>query len=306
MDFLRFLQSIRNPILDAIMAIVTYAGDEIFFMAIAITVFWCISKKHGYYILIVGFFGTVLNQFMKIWFRIPRPWVLDPSFTIVESAREAASGYSFPSGHTQNAVGTMTCVLLSTKERWIRIVSVALIILVPFSRMYLGVHTPLDVGVAFAMALVIAFAVKLLMDRTDRNPRLLTTILLTMLLVCLLYWTFVTHYTFPADIDTHNLHSATKTGYTLLGCLLGLLAAKTIDDRYTQFDVKAVWWAQILKVVIGLGLAVAIKSGLKPLLLLVLPEHAGTAIRYGLMVFFAGAVWPLTFPMFARLGRPKA
>lgn len=305
MDFLRLLQSIRNPFLDAIMAIVTYGGDEIFFMAIAITVFWCISKKTGYYILIVGFFGTVLNQFMKIVYRIPRPWILDPTFTIVESAREAASGYSFPSGHTQNSVGTMTCVFLSTKQRWIRIVAVALILLVPFSRMYLGVHTPLDVGVAFAMALVIAVAVKPLVDRSDKSPRMMTVIILTMLLVSLLYWTFINFHTFPEDIDPHNLHSATKTGYTLLGCLLGLLAAKTIDDRYTNFQVNAVWWAQILKVVIGLGLAVAIKSGLKPLLLLFLPEHTGTAIRYGLMVFFAGAVWPLTFPWFARLGTAK-
>ena len=303
MAFLRFLESIRNPVLDAIMSIVTYGGDEIFFMAIAITIFWCINKRTGYYILIVGFFGTILNQFMKLAFRIPRPWVQDPTFTIVESAREAASGYSFPSGHTQNSVGTMTCLFLSTKEKWIRIVSVALIILVPLSRMYLGVHTPLDVGVAFIMALVIAGLFYPIMKRTDDTPRLMASILLIMVLVNLLYWSYVTFHSFPADIDPHNLHSGTKTAYTLLGALIGLLAARAIDEKYLHFEVKAVWWAQILKVVLGLGICMGVKSGLKPLLHLVMSEHPATAIRYGLMVFVAGAVWPLTFPWFARLGK---
>ena len=303
MDFLRLLESIRNPVLDFIMSIITYGGDEIFFLAIAITIFWCINKKTGYYILIVGFFGTILNQFMKLTFRIPRPWVQDPTFTIVESAREAASGYSFPSGHTQNSVGTMTCVFLSTKEKWIRAVAVALIILVPFSRMYLGVHTPLDVGVAFAMALVIAGVFYLFMKRTDENPKLLSSILLVMLLVNILYWCYVTFHTFPADIDQHNLHSGTKTAYTLLGCLIGLLVARTLDEKYIHFEVKAVWWAQILKVAIGMGICMGVKSGLKPLLHLFLSEHVATAIRYGLMVFVAGAVWPLTFPWFAKLGK---
>jgi len=305
MDFLRLLESIRNPILNALMSVITYGGDEILFLVIAITVFWCFSKKNGYYILFVGFLGTIANQFMKLWFRIPRPWVLDPEFTIVESARAAASGYSFPSGHTQNSVGTMTCLILSTKHKAVRIVALCLLILVPFSRMYLGVHTPLDVGVAFVMALILAFAMRPIVNKADESPRFMTILLFIMLVINLLYWAFVTFYPFPADTDAHNLYSGTKNAYTLLGCLVGLLAAKAIDDKYTHFDVKAVWWAQIIKVVVGLGILVGIKSGLKYPLQAIMPEHAATAIRYGLMVFVAGAVWPLTFPWFAKLGQKK-
>jgi len=169
--------------------------------------------------------------------------------------------------------------------------------------MYLGVHTPLDVGVAFVMALIIAGVFFPIMKRTDDSPRLMTSILLVMLLVNLLYWSYVTFYSFPADIDQHNLYSGTKTAYTLLGCLIGLLAARAIDEKYLHFEVKAVWWAQILKVALGLGICMGVKSGLKPLLHLFLSEHYATAIRYGLMVFVAGAVWPLTFPWFAKLGK---
>ncbi|MBP3388873.1 MAG: hypothetical protein J6K98_03260, partial [Clostridia bacterium] len=78
------------------MSLITRLGEETVFLAVAIAVFWCVNKYEGYYLMSVGLVGTVINQFMKIIFRIARPWVLDPEFTIVESAREAATGYSFP------------------------------------------------------------------------------------------------------------------------------------------------------------------------------------------------------------------
>lgn len=148
MGFLRFLEGIRNPVFDFFFSIITYLGGEIVFMAVAMILFWCVSKKEGYYILTVGFIGTIINQFLKITFRIARPWVLDPEFKPVESAIEEATGYSFPSGHTQNSVGTFGGIALAFKKRWVRITCIILAVLVPFSRMYLGVHTPLDVFVS--------------------------------------------------------------------------------------------------------------------------------------------------------------
>ncbi|MBQ2716420.1 MAG: phosphatase PAP2 family protein, partial [Clostridia bacterium] len=148
MSFLYFLEEIRNPVLDFLFSIVTLFGEETVFMAVGMIVFWCVNKQKGYYLLSVGFVGTVINQFLKITFRVPRPWVKDPNFTIVESAREAASGYSFPSGHTQTSVGLFGGLALKFKSRAIKIASIALCVLVPLSRMYLGVHTPADVGVS--------------------------------------------------------------------------------------------------------------------------------------------------------------
>ena len=152
MGFLRLLEGIRLPAFSAFFSVVTYFGDEIAFMLAAFILFWCVDKRTGYYAFLAGLFGTIANQFLKIACRIPRPWVLDPDFTIVESARAAATGYSFPSGHTQNAVSTFGAAAVMTKRRWVRRTCIALVVLVPFSRMYLGVHTPLDVGVAFLMA----------------------------------------------------------------------------------------------------------------------------------------------------------
>ena len=91
MEILRFLEGIRNPFLDSFFSFVTHLGEETFFIVLGIVFFWCVNKKEGYYILSVGFIGTILNQFLKLLFRIPRPWVKDENFTIVESARSEAT-----------------------------------------------------------------------------------------------------------------------------------------------------------------------------------------------------------------------
>ena len=303
MEFLYFLEGLRTPVISAFMSLITYCGDEIFFMALSIVVFWCVNKRDGYYILLVGFLGTVGNQFLKLIFRIPRPWVLDPDFTIVESARAAATGYSFPSGHTQNIVGTMTCVALTAKQKGIRIAAVTLMLLVSFSRMYLGCHTPLDVGVSFILALALAFALRPVVRMSEQKPHLLWTILFLSLLITVLYWAFVTFFSFPADIDAENLYSGIKNAYTLFGCLAGLMVSKALDDRFIHFKENAVWWAQALKTALGLAFVVAIRAGLKAPLMAIMPEFPAAAVRYFFMVLFAGAVWPLTFPWFARLGK---
>ena len=105
MKVLYWLESIRAPWLDAVMLAISQLGGEILFMAIVIALFWCMDKRKGYYLMTVGFFGIVANQFLKLVFRVSRPWIRDPEFTIVEGARAGATGYSFPSGHTQNRAG---------------------------------------------------------------------------------------------------------------------------------------------------------------------------------------------------------
>lgn len=173
MGFLRLLAAGRTAVLDGFFSGLTYFGSELAFMAAALLMFWCIDKRQGYYVFLVGAFGTICNQFLKLAFRIPRPWVLDPEFQIVEAARADATGYSFPSGHTQNIVGTTASLFACRKEKWVRIVCAVLMVLVPFSRMYLGVHTPLDVGVSFVLALALAAALypAFRTEQTAKRPR---------------------------------------------------------------------------------------------------------------------------------------
>ena len=75
MKFLYFLEGLRNPVCDFLFSLITHLGEETFFLAIAIFIFWCVDKRGGYYVLMTGLIGTVINQWLKIVCRIPRPWV---------------------------------------------------------------------------------------------------------------------------------------------------------------------------------------------------------------------------------------
>ena len=204
MQFLYLLESIRNPVLDAFFSAITYLGDEIAFLVLASVIYWCVNKSHGLYIMLAGLGGTLLNQLLKLTFRIPRPWVKDPSFTIVESAREAATGYSFPSGHTQTAVGVFGAIARFTKSLAARIVCIVICVLVPLSRMYLGVHTPLDVGVGALMALVLVFGFYPLINKAVNSPKGMRIFLGAMTALGVAFLLFVHLFPFPADIDAEN------------------------------------------------------------------------------------------------------
>lgn len=300
MEVLYFFEKLRVPVLNELMLLITRFGEETAFLVAALVVFWCIDKKKGYFILSVGFVGTITSQFLKLLCQVPRPWIKDNDFTILEQAREAASGYSFPSGHSQSAVGTFGGIAAVTKEKWVRIAAIVVAVLVPISRMYVGVHTPQDVLVGSAISVILIFALKPVVF--SQNKKAMPSLLGVMTLLAVAYTCFVEFYHFPADIDTHNLASGIKNAYTLLGALTGFLIAYIVDEKWLHFSTKAIWWAQMLKVVGGLLLVLAVKSGLKTPLNILFGENIGRSVRYMLIVLVAGIVWPLTFKWFEKLG----
>jgi hypothetical protein len=172
--------------------------------------------------------------------------------------------------------------------------------------MYLGVHTLLDVGVSIAIALVLIFVAYPLFKKAERSPKLMFAILGTITLLTLAYLLFATLFPFPADTDPHNLESAQKNGYTLFGCMLGLILAYAIDLKYTKFDTKAVWWAQLIKIVGGLLLVLAVKEGLRAPLEFIFDGHLiARGIRYFLMVVVGGILWPMSFKYFSKINNKE-
>lgn len=302
MEFLYFLESIRNPVLDFIMSTITFIGGEAVFLAIAIVLIWCVNKRNGYFTLLTCFFGIVINQVLKLVFRIPRPWVRDPDFTIVESAREEATGYSFPSGHTQNVTGTFASVALAKPKRaWVISCSV-IIALVAFSRMYLGVHTPLDVGVSLAIGVALAFALRPLFVSEERMKRVMPYVLVASVLITVGFVLFT--FLLPAEgLDPHNLDSGRKNACTMIGCVAGLILVYFVDNRYIKYPTSARWYAQLMKVGIGFAIVLLIKSTLQTPLEWVFGGnmYIARSVRYFLLVAFAGCVWTLTFRFWSNL-----
>ena len=303
MELLYLLEKIRMPGLNEFFLAITALGEETAFLVIGLIIFWCIGKRQGYYVMTVGLAGTVASQMMKIICKVPRPWVKDPEFTILEQAREAAAGYSFPSGHTQSAVGTFGSIAAFAGRGWIRGACISAAILVGLSRMYIGVHTPADVlvGAAISVVLILLFY-PLMLGKKDR-----TYIGLGILAaMSVLYLGYMELTAFPADVDGHNLESAMKNAYTLIGCSAALLIVHPIEKKYVRFSEKAVWWAQILKIIGGLLVVLAVKEGLRTPLEAIFGGHlVARAVRYFLIVIVAGAIWPMTFRYFEKMGNRK-
>lgn len=303
MSFLYMLEKIRIPVLNELMLAVTTLGEETAFLVIALIIFWCVDKKKGYYVMAVGFAGTILNQILKLACRVHRPWVLDPNFSILEQAREAAAGYSFPSGHTQCAVGTFGSIAAFTEKKALRLTCVILAVLVGFSRMYVGVHTPADVLTAAACALLLIFAFKRpVLNGTVKQMKLAIGVVMAMAVMFLIY---VELWQFPQDMDMHNLTSGYKNAYTMMGCMIGVAIVYVADLKWINFSTEAKWWIQIIKVIAGLGLVLAVKEGLRIPLEMILPVYPARAVRYFLIVITAGAVWPMSFQYLSKIGVKK-
>lgn len=304
MEFLKLLEAIRTPFFNTVFQFFTYFGEEMIFMVVAMAFFWCIDKKTGYLLLYVSFLGNIINTFLKLIFIIPRPWVLDKNFTIVESARAEATGYSFPSGHTQNSAGLFLGIARSRKELWIRIVCVALTLLVAFSRMYLGVHTPADVLVSLGVAFLLVFAAYPLLNRAWDNAKWFAPLVGVLLAVGVALILYIELVPMPANAIAEFSLSCNESGYKMVGGAVGFAAVLWLERKYINFSVKAVWWAQLLKLVLGLGVVVAVQSLTKaPLLALFGGHNAGNAVRYFLMVLVGGVLWPMTFRFFGKLGQ---
>lgn len=301
MKVLYFFESIRFPFLDGLMSILTKLGEETVFIALAILIFWCFDKQKGYFLIMVGFLGTFINQFLKMLFRVPRPWVKDPNFTIVESAREHATGYSFPSGHTQSAVGNFGAIALSTKTKWVRILCIVLAVLVPITRLYLGVHTLLDVSVSILVALALIFGLYPLILKSEKNPIIMPILLGCSLLFGVFVLLFLTLNNFPSDVDANNLESSIENVSKLVGAFFGVVISYFIEKKYIKFDTKAPILVQVVKMAVGLGLIVLVKAVIKTPLNAVFGLVFGNGLRYFIIIILGVIVWPLTFKPLTKL-----
>ena len=95
--------------------------------------------------------------------------------------------------------------------------------------------------------------------------------------VMLAYLCFMSFWQFPEEVmhvdNVHNYISAVKNAYTLTGCMLGFLVVYTVDLKWLKFDTKAVWWVQIIKIVGGLALVLAVKELMRAPLEAILPAN---------------------------------
>jgi len=140
LNFIIIIQRVDTPLLDSFFRAITSLGDESFYLLLFPFLLWCVDFNLGIRVGIIFLLSVYANNGLKVIFQQPRPFEILPEIQKVH-----ASGYGFPSGHAQSSLVVWGSITYWKKQIWIRNLSVLLILLIGFSRIYLGVHFPTDI-----------------------------------------------------------------------------------------------------------------------------------------------------------------
>lgn len=274
---IKFIQSFANPFLDKFFILATMMGEETFFMLAAVLIYWCVDKDFGYRLGFAYLSNGVINSGIKEVFKVPRP-IGEPG---IRSLRlETAGGYSFPSGHSQFSASFWTSIAIQVKKRYVYIAGAVITLLVMISRLYLGVHRPIDVAAGMVLGVLWVLISNSMFDYAEKTGRKgIFLIFIIPMLICL----------FLLNDDVYV--KVTGTG---LAFYIGYL----FEPRFIKFNAKAKLWQQAVKYVIGVAVMVGIKVLLKPLLPL---SSVSDFFRYFLIGIWVTIGAPYTFKrMFGR------
>ncbi|HHU50956.1 MAG TPA: phosphatase PAP2 family protein [Firmicutes bacterium] len=271
MEIIKFIQSFSTPLLDGLFQLITMLGEAPFFLLSLAVFLWCVDQEFGYKLGLAILTSSVLNAGIKEVFQVPRPIGLPG----IRSLRlETAGGYSFPSGHTQSATVFWVSVMLKSGKKWVWVLGSVLILSVAVSRLYLGVHFPVDVIGGVGIGAVWVLISNGLFDYTLCTGKKEAFLLIFIPMYLGLY--------FVADVFY----------YKITGAATGLILGYLIERRYIQYQVQAGFGRQVCKIVLGLAGLVLVTILLKQ----ALPETAFCdLLRYFLMGFWMTVLAPLLF-----------
>lgn len=263
MEVIKFLQSFSSPSLDSFFQMVTMLGEESIYIILLCLIFWCIDKKYGYKLAFIFLFSSIVNGIVKNIFKAARPLGIND---IRHLRVETATGYSFPSGHTQNITAFFTCMMKRYRTTSLYIGGCTLILLVGISRLYLGLHWTEDVVGGIVFGVLCVFIADYIFDYVHKNNN-------KYILLVLIPPVVVALFVFSSSGDF------VKSSGVFCSFLIGYF----IEDRFIKFDTNTDNWKQLIKLVVGLIGVFILKIVLKK----IMPETAS----YEFLRYFIIGIW---------------
>lgn len=302
LQYLLFLQNLREAsggVFDEFFnALSKFAVDILPFLPYII--YWCVNKRLGYRFIATTWIGEVLNGVIKLTVCAYRPWIRSDQIVPAGDSKTAATGYSFPSGHTLAA--TMhygnTAVWQWNKRRWISILCGVLILLTGFSRNFLGVHTPQDVAVGMTEGVVLIIIIGIIEKRVHGNDKVLDILTLVGILATIGVILYISFKPYPMDyVDGQLLVDPQKMmndSFKACGGFLGFLIGSYIERHFIRYEIPEGSTALPIMACVGFALMIAFKQLLAPATIVpLMGGHWGNMAARFLMVMFAIVIWPL-------------
>ena len=163
LGFVQFLANHRHPWLTGLFLGASFIGEAQFYVALIMLIYVAWDKHLAVRLSFVVLFAMSANDLLKNLIRNPRPFVrqgtyLDKWAVSRKTAANLVTEYSTPSGHAMGAAAFYSYMCVAAKNTWVRVASVLLILLIGFSRPYLGVHYGEDVVLGWTVGIVIGVA----------------------------------------------------------------------------------------------------------------------------------------------------
>ena len=285
LDIMLFFQSIHNGFLSFLANFFSFFGEEIAMLVILLPIYWAWNKKHGFLIFSNLMSSLFTMQVTKGICRVERPFVQHPELIAADRV-ETATGYSFPSGHSTGASSFYSMLFRLYRNTWVRVLTVIVIIGVPLSRLYLGVHWPMDVLAGTLLGLAFTLFMTPVFEKLYDDRKMLIKILLpvgavlsavSLMLALVLTFTEADKLAWSDTQKTCAIMGAGMMGVALEAKMLGFTTGGSRKDK-------------ILRCVLGiLGMA------LLQMLKLAFPASLysiGAFVRYSLIGLWATWLFP--------------
>ena len=278
LQFLKWLESMRTGFFTSLFEGITILGEETLVILLVVALWFAVDSKLAQKVFFVTICSTGLNGIIKNIAQVPRPF----DKGVVPVRKETATGFSFPSGHTQNFSTWSTLFAIKFKKKWLAVLVSVLIALVAFSRLYLGVHYPSDVIVGLALGVGMAFLGDYLFEHVKDVKKLYVAVLI-IFAPFIIYFLIVAHERFAGF-------------FKAFGMVGGLTLIAFLQEKTQPLSYDVPWWKKLIRIVIGVAIAFVLKEGLKIFKMGGLHvDLVLDALRYFAVVFAVGYLCPLIF-----------
>ncbi len=293
-QMMEWLQAHLPSFAAGLFSVLTLLGEEMALVLLLGFLYWVYDKEFGMFVGVNMVATLTWNPMIKNIALRPRPYMvhegvqcLKPVDASADIMDLSAQGYSFPSGHSANAVTAYGSLAVYTKKTWLIIAAAAVAFIVGFSRVVLGVHYPTDVMAGWTLGLIVIFLLSFL-QRKIRDRRILYVILF-LLAVPGFFYCKSTDY------------------YSSFGMMIGLFAGDLFERRFVRFENTRKVIPAILRLAVGVALFFGLNTVLKMpfnkdfLASATMGSYLVRTARYALVIFLLMGVYPLCF----RIGKKK-